>query len=45
MPGFWIRQGYTRFWICVGMLLDNAWIYLNMPETEPKTTVQASGHL
>ena len=41
ISGFWIYQGYTRFWICVSMLLNNARICLNMPETEPKITVQA----
>ena len=34
----WV-QG-SRFWICVSMLLDNAWICLNRPEAEPKITVQ-----
>ena len=41
MPGFWICQGYTRFWTCVSMLLNNARICLNMSETESKITVQA----
>ena len=44
MPGFWIWQGYTRFWICVSLLLNNvnnAWTCLNMPETEPEITVRA----
>ena len=29
----------------VSMLLNNAQVYLNMPETEPKITVQAKEHL
>ena len=30
--------------MCVSMLLNNAWICLNMPETEPKITAQAKKH-
>ena len=41
---FQICQGYTRFLICVSMLLSNARIYLNMSEAEPKITVQAKEH-
>ena len=37
---FQIFQGYTRFLICVSMLLSNSRIYLNMSEVEPKITVQ-----
>ena len=27
IPGFWICQGYARFWICL-----NVWKFLNMPD-------------
>ena len=42
MPGFWMCQGYTRFWICRSMFLNNARLCLNMPETEPKITLQVA---
>ena len=32
--------GYTQSSIYVSMLLNNAQVCLNMPETEPKITVQ-----
>ena len=38
-PGFWIWVGHTKFWICESMLLNNAWICLNISETEPKITI------
>ena len=41
---FWqeYAKGYTRFWICMGMLLNSAWICLGMPEAETKIAVQAN---
>ena len=32
MSGFLICYGYTRLWICMSMLLNNAQICLNIPE-------------
>ena len=41
MPGFWICEGSTRFWVYVSMLLNDARMCLIMTEIEPKITVPA----